>query len=593
MRFNPPPNWPPPPPGWTAPPGWRPDPAWGPPPAGWQLWIPDPAPAAAPPDIASIAGATVSATPPQFRAVYQQDRPAWMHEGTLEAALLEGHEDLEVVGESYRQANLWRVVGGRHRPEVHVRMDVYAMLLAEDGNPHDPNAVSVWIDGLMVGYLPRYQARALRPGLLAVQEREGKPIALKGVIVGGGMRDDGPGRLGVFLRYDPEDFGLSAPPEPKYADERAPVASVSLLGGQEDLEVVGELAYQSILWQLCRGTVGDRVRCEIVAVLAPEPTNPYDPNAIAVRIDGHVVGYLPRATAQEYLPGLKQLMAVRGGYVALRGVIVGGGYYDDGPGRLGVWLDHDPADFGVNLAPSPRSGPPGHSSADGQMRTGFTEAWLTDAEDDSYDLSWFNGLPEADRPAIAKLRELLATDPDPIDRHFQFAELEARLYRSRDLYESSLDEYDETCARHDAEMESICAAFMAKWGKIPLLDTYRQMAIRQQKKKDWQACRWWAERGLALYGQRAAREEAVEDLIKRRNRAIEKLDPSPGTQVRPKSTHRDLAGRTLVDGGSGTASQETELEVLICKECGSRFERMRVRGRKPTLCPRCRNGAHP
>ena len=32
---------------------------------------------------------------------------------------------------------------------------------------------------------------------------------------------------------------------------------------------------------------------------------------------------------------------------ALRGVIVGGGYYDDGPGRLGVWLEHDPADFGM------------------------------------------------------------------------------------------------------------------------------------------------------------------------------------------------------------------------------------------------------
>ncbi|HET9899149.1 MAG TPA: hypothetical protein VFQ44_29850 [Streptosporangiaceae bacterium] len=64
---------------------------------------------------------------------------------------------------------------------------------------------------------------------------------------------------------------------------------------------------------------------------------------------------------------------------------------------------------------------------------------------------------------------------------------------------------------------------MAKWGKIPLLDTYRQMAIRQQKKQDWHACKWWAERGVALYGQRAAREDAVEDLIKRRNRAAAKL----------------------------------------------------------------------
>ena len=234
-------------------------------------------------------------------------------------------------------------------------------------------------------------------------------------------------------------------------------------------------------------------------------------------------------------------MSVRGGYVALRGVIVGGGQYDDGPGRLGVWLEHDPADFG--LQPASSSPPaPGQSSVDGVIRTGFTEAWLTDAEDDSYDLSWFNDLPEADRPAIEKLRELLAADPDPIDRHFQFAELETRLYRSRDLYESALAEYDETCGRHDAEMERICEAFMAKWGKVPLLDTYRQMAIRQQKKKDWEACKWWAERGLALYGQRAAREEAVEDLIKRRNRAVAKLETiaMPRRQVRPEGRQRVL-----------------------------------------------------
>ena len=219
------------------------------------------------------------------------------------------------------------------------------------------------------------------------------------------------------------------------------------------------------------------------------------------------------------------------------GVIVGGAYYADGPGRLGVWLEHDPADFGIAPHVS-RSQFPSSVNPDGVMRTGFSEAWLTDAEDNSYDLSWFNQLPEADRPAIAMLRELLATDPDPIDRHFQFCELETRLYRSRELYESALAEYDQACVLHDAEMEQICAAFTAKWGKIPLLDTYRQMAVRQQKKKDWPACHWWAERGLALYGDHAAREEAVEDLIKRRNRAATKLETTaePTQDARPNPT---------------------------------------------------------
>lgn len=243
MRFNPPPNWPPPPPGWTMPPGWRPDPAWGPPPAGWQLWVPDLPPAGMTSpgrgtrsslDARPSAEPAAATSAPRFRAVYQQGRPKWMREGTLEATLVMGAERLEVVGESHRQDELWRVVGGRHRPEVRVRMDVQALLLAEDGNPYDPNAVSVWIAGLMVGYLPRDEARKLRPGLLAAQERKGTPIAVEGEIIGGGMRSDGPGQLGVFLRYDPEEFGLSAPPETLYADARLRAALGDDLAASKD-----------------------------------------------------------------------------------------------------------------------------------------------------------------------------------------------------------------------------------------------------------------------------------------------------------------------------------------------------------------------
>lgn len=298
-----------------------------------------------------------------------------------------------------------------------------------------------------------------------------------------------------------------------------------LLSGDDSLEVVGEAMHQEELWSICEGTVGDRIRHDVVAVLIPEPENPYDSNAIAVYVDGQGVGHLKRETARKYGPGLHALMERHGGYVALRGVIVGGGYHADGPGRLGVWLEHDPHDFGLS-APE-RSNPRGSTvspvHAGGTMRTGFSDAWLSDIEDESYDLSWYDNLPDADVPAIARLRDLLAADPDPIDRHFQFAELEKRLYRSRDLYETALDDYDETCRHHDSEMDSICKAFTDKWGKIPFLDTYRQMAIRQQKLKDWDACLWWAERGLALYGDLPARDEAVEDLLKRRNRALAKL----------------------------------------------------------------------
>ena len=95
-----------------------------------------------------------------------------------------------------------------HPVHTAVRFDVRAVLIAEHDNPHDTDAVAVWVQRLKVGHLSRANARRYRPGLLHLQERYGQPIALYGVIAGGGMREDGPGRLGVFLRHNPADFGL-------------------------------------------------------------------------------------------------------------------------------------------------------------------------------------------------------------------------------------------------------------------------------------------------------------------------------------------------------------------------------------------------
>jgi hypothetical protein len=146
--------------------------------------------------------------PPDRRPASNPDqRPACIRAG-MEVQLCEGHEDLDVVGEASYQDNLWQVVGGRRVPDDRVRVDVDAVLVAETGNPYDANAVSVWVQGLKVGYLSRDDARRYRPGLLALEQKHGKPIALAGAIVGGGIRPDGPGRLGVFLDHDPADFGL-------------------------------------------------------------------------------------------------------------------------------------------------------------------------------------------------------------------------------------------------------------------------------------------------------------------------------------------------------------------------------------------------
>lgn len=305
----------------------------------------------------------------QFSAAPLDDTPSWVRDGA-EVALLEGREDLEVVGESHYQDNLWQLVGSRRRPGVHMRSDVHGVLVAEQGNPHDANAMAVWIQGLKVGYLSRDDSQRYRPGLLALQHQYGKPIALHGVIAGGGTGDDGPDRFVVFLRHTPEDFGLRRP-------QQLP---------------------------------------------------------------------LPEA-----------------------------------------WMET--------------------TTLSGALETAEAEG--------SHDLSWMKDLPAEDVRAIPVLRKLLAHEQGLLDRHFMYAELEVLLYRSRNTFAAALAEYDQTCCDHDAEMDIIRTAFMARWGRVPILETYRQMAIRQQKAHNFEQALRWAERGLAIYQDHCAWPEAVEDLRQR------------------------------------------------------------------------------
>jgi hypothetical protein len=152
--------------------------------------------------------------------------------------------------------------------------------------------------------------------------------------------------------------------------------------------------------------------------------------------------------------------------------------------------------------------------ADARLRTALTDA-LANSKGSSYNLTWMHDLPADDVRAIQVLRKALASETHVIGRHFIYAELEAALYRCRNAFNSALADYDDTGRQHDAEMDQIRAACMAEWGKIPVIETYRLMAIRQQNLHDYAQALWWAERGLALYGDDAARPEAVEDLRQR------------------------------------------------------------------------------
>jgi len=279
--------------------------------------------------------------------------------------------------------------------------------------------------------------------------------------------------------------------------------TVTLFEGSESLEVTGESYRQTELRQIVTG-----IGREVSAVLAPEPDNPHDPNAVSVWAVGLKVGYLSREDAEVYQPAIVRLMEENATPVALIGRIFGG--QPDKP-SFGIWLRHDPEDFGVR-----------NDRTEKQVRAHQDHGGVLTGES-AAKLAWLDQVPSDRLAAIKRLRELLASEADPVERHFMYLQLEERLYKSRDVSTSALDEFEWTCKAHDSEMDDIVPRLREALGGVPALPTYKQAAIMKQKQHKYQAALEWVERGLVLYGDDFLRADHVEDLRSRLGRYRKKL----------------------------------------------------------------------
>lgn len=126
--------------------------------------------------------------------------------------------------------------------------------------------------------------------------------------------------------------------------------------GRARVNVVGEGGYQGSLEIVAGGrTIDGGMNRDHQALLVPEPSNRYDPNAVEVRIGGMRVGYLSREDAVAYRPAI-DLAAASGFTLAAPASIQGG--WDRGPldrGNFGVILHMGQpaeveAEIAVNLA---------------------------------------------------------------------------------------------------------------------------------------------------------------------------------------------------------------------------------------------------
>ncbi|MDQ2942792.1 MAG: hypothetical protein M3R21_03880 [Candidatus Dormibacteraeota bacterium] len=277
-------------------------------------------------------------------------------------------------------------------------------------------------------------------------------------------------------------------------------------------------------------------------------------------------------------PGLLRLQERSGTWIAMPGVIVSGGPSD----TLGVFLRFDPAAFGLALPTAAGV----HHQPGGHVRTGLGAALSMDANDDRYNLGWASEVPDDPAEAIAMLASRLSSEPEPVSRHFLYAEFEGHLYGLRDSHPDGLRLFDEACAKHDSEMEAIRPALLATFHGLPLLEVYRRAAIRHQKAHAWDLAIRWARRGLAVYGEDALDSDNIVDLNYRVAKYAAKLDAERAPQ--PPPTRRLGIERVPSQPSEPVA---VRMEELTCQVCGRTFERVRTRGRKPTRCDDCRQAS--
>jgi hypothetical protein len=120
--------------------------------------------------------------------------------------------------------------------------------------------------------------------------------------------------------------------------------------GEFEFPIVGESHYQRALESIVGGKTERGHEHVCAALLLPEPANPYDKNAVCVKIRQLTVGHLARDVAQDFALALRQRGFSR---AAAEAMIVGGWRRRGGDeGHFGVKLNaitpfafSDPADY--------------------------------------------------------------------------------------------------------------------------------------------------------------------------------------------------------------------------------------------------------
>lgn len=125
--------------------------------------------------------------------------------GRKQATLIESDKARQVVGTSHYQDALRKVAGKKTKEGVDVA--TIAALVPHPSNPHDRNAVSVQVDGNIIGYLSADYAANVQPHLQAFRKKTKTHIAVNARITGGWKQSrKDQGNYGARVYFDVADL---------------------------------------------------------------------------------------------------------------------------------------------------------------------------------------------------------------------------------------------------------------------------------------------------------------------------------------------------------------------------------------------------
>lgn len=222
--------------------------------------------------------------------------------------------ELDVAGAYYQQESCERIFGGRVAPGQWVRRDVHADLYPDPHNPYSSsgNAVSVWIEGHHIGFIPSGTSGLYSPMLREMAEGRGGYVRVPARAEGVYNADRRSWHAKVLLGLpDPEDL---------FPRNAIPAGDLEFLPSGRTIQVTGENQHMDVLGPLV--APGEKRVYAATLRSIHEVKARSAPRTVEVQIDGERVGILSPTMAPQVLP-LVQLIERAGRVPVVRASVEG------------------------------------------------------------------------------------------------------------------------------------------------------------------------------------------------------------------------------------------------------------------------------